>query len=573
MIQSTPISADAPRPSLPRRLGRPLIWLAAVLAVAFAAAVGGVLYALADAPPGVVANLEDGARDLPLDGTVRIRPGGWDAQVERATLLETQLAPNGSPSIARDVPLRVEVLQQHWMPGETELALRPANGALRPDATYRLLLGGTALAPTLPWPSRAPFEREVRFSTAASPRPVLAAGTTKLKWDEPFTIRWSMPIDDVSYELSPPGDSRTWIDPADRRIAYFQVLEPQEATTYQITVAAAQGANGVVLQAPASYSVVTPERPRLLGDEERVLELGQPLGLRFNQPLERIGYEISPEVESVWKPDRADPTAGQIGFEGLEQGKTYELTVTEAVTRDGAPLAEPQKVTIVTPQPLDLVELDTGPGPRASVRTRPVLTFNRPIRDRRAAEKAITVDPGIPGRFEWLDDQEVRFIPNRTLPYDTRITVRVEAGPDGARSVHGGYVEEPISWSFRTELDKIIEVDIGDQRMTLIQAGQVVRTFAVATGVPGADTPLGEFYVQYKMPRARFRGTNPGGRSYDIPDVNWVLAFQGDYTIHGAYWRSAFGTPGSNGCVSLTDPEAKILYDWAPEGTLVRIHM
>jgi lipoprotein-anchoring transpeptidase ErfK/SrfK len=108
--------------------------------------------------------------------------------------------------------------------------------------------------------------------------------------------------------------------------------------------------------------------------------------------------------------------------------------------------------------------------------------------------------------------------------------------------------------------------------MTLIEQGRAVQTLAVATGVPGADTPLGQFSVQYKMPVARFRGTNPGGRTYDIADVKWVLSFQGDYTIHGAYWRSAFGTPGSNGCVSLTDANAKLVYDWAPEGTLVRIH-
>jgi lipoprotein-anchoring transpeptidase ErfK/SrfK len=65
---------------------------------------------------------------------------------------------------------------------------------------------------------------------------------------------------------------------------------------------------------------------------------------------------------------------------------------------------------------------------------------------------------------------------------------------------------------------------------------------------------------------------NVNGSTYDIPDVKWVLAFMGDYTIHGAYWRSNFGAPGSNGCVSLTDADAKAVFDWAPEGTRVKIH-
>jgi lipoprotein-anchoring transpeptidase ErfK/SrfK len=74
------------------------------------------------------------------------------------------------------------------------------------------------------------------------------------------------------------------------------------------------------------------------------------------------------------------------------------------------------------------------------------------------------------------------------------------------------------------------------------------------------------------MPQTRMRGTNVDGSRYDIPDVKWVLAFQGDYTIHGVYWRSGFGRPASNGCVGLTDEDAKALFEWAPEGTRIKIH-
>lgn len=46
----------------------------------------------------------------------------------------------------------------------------------------------------------------------------------------------------------------------------------------------------------------------------------------------------------------------------------------------------------------------------------------------------------------------------------------------------------------------------------------------------------------------------------------------GDYTIHGAPWRSQFGFPQSNGCVSLDSRVAKQVYDWTPIGTPVNIH-
>jgi lipoprotein-anchoring transpeptidase ErfK/SrfK len=90
--------------------------------------------------------------------------------------------------------------------------------------------------------------------------------------------------------------------------------------------------------------------------------------------------------------------------------------------------------------------------------------------------------------------------------------------------------------------------------------------------VKGAETPHGSYRVQYKMPVARFRGVNPNGSRYDIPNVHWVLAFYEDYTIHGAYWRQVFGRPGSNGCISLTDPNAKVVYDFAEEGTRIEVH-
>ena len=55
-------------------------------------------------------------------------------------------------------------------------------------------------------------------------------------------------------------------------------------------------------------------------------------------------------------------------------------------------------------------------------------------------------------------------------------------------------------------------------------------------------------------------------------DVHWVMPFWGDYTIHGAYWRPRFGVPGSDGCVSMSDADAKSLFDWADVGTPVVIH-
>jgi lipoprotein-anchoring transpeptidase ErfK/SrfK len=73
------------------------------------------------------------------------------------------------------------------------------------------------------------------------------------------------------------------------------------------------------------------------------------------------------------------------------------------------------------------------------------------------------------------------------------------------------------------------------------------------------------------MAKARFQGVYPNGTRYDVPEVPWILAFSGDYTIHAAPWRSQFGQVGSNGCVTLPTDAARFVYDWAGDGTPIDI--
>jgi lipoprotein-anchoring transpeptidase ErfK/SrfK len=142
------------------------------------------------------------------------------------------------------------------------------------------------------------------------------------------------------------------------------------------------------------------------------------------------------------------------------------------------------------------------------------------------------------------------------------------------RGVPGG---KPIAPAPTSELrarpaGRIIDVSLNDQVLRLYEGGEEVFRSPVATGVEGAETPTGNFAVQYHMAQARFQGENPDGRRYDIPDVPWILAFSGDYTIHAAPWRSQFGQVGSNGCVTLPLEAAKFVYEWAEDGTPIYIH-
>lgn len=551
-----------------------MLWgVAIVLVVALAGSMGAMVAALELAPPGVGANVRDGSTDVAVTSPIRIVPQGWSSRVDGATLWETPMERDGSRGASREVPLQLQSVREGWQPGSTEVALRPVRGALLPDGEYRLALRGTALEMALPTPRPTPWERELRFTTPPSPRPIPAPDATSLKWEQPLAVRWSTPIDDFQVKATPSAQTRAWVDPADRRLSYVVIESPEDAQAYEVAVTGAQGTNGITLQHPTTYKVIAPTRPKLEGERKLTTELDAPIALRWNVPMERIAYQIDPPVPSRWERDPRDPSVTQLRLQELEQGATYEIKVIEARSRDGAPLEEPRTVTVQTPRRLLLEDVEVGTsGGRASVSAKPVIVFSQPIRDRGAAEAAIGVEPQTPGRFEWLDDSRVRFVPSRPFPYESKVTFTVKPGLNGPRSTSGAYFEREPAVSFATEIDKIIDVDVTKQVMRLISQGRVVHTFPVGTGVPGADTPLGEFNVQYKMPTARFRGTNVTGATYDLADVKWVMSFQGDYTIHGVYWRGGFGSRSSNGCVGLSDANAKTVYDWTPEGTLVKIH-
>jgi lipoprotein-anchoring transpeptidase ErfK/SrfK len=236
-------------------------------------------------------------------------------------------------------------------------------------------------------------------------------------------------------------------------------------------------------------------------------------------------------------------------------------------------LLGPVSAVLTTPAALRVVGFTPENGAReVAAGLDPILTFNAPVANPELAEESIVVEPATPGAFRWLAPDRVQFVTDKGFPYSTDISLTVEAGPDGLRSVDGGYVEEQARLAYRTRKHKRIDVDLSRQMVTLFEDGRPVFSTTASTGVRGAETPVGNWTIQYKMEKTRMRGVNPSGLRYDIPDVPWVMVLFGDYAMHGAPWRQAWGTPQSNGCVSMPTPAAKFVYDWTPNGTPVTVH-
>ena len=112
-----------------------------------------------------------------------------------------------------------------------------------------------------------------------------------------------------------------------------------------------------------------------------------------------------------------------------------------------------------------------------------------------------------------------------------------------------------------------IAVSLAEQRLWAYEGMRLVRQFQVSTGTVDNQTLAGLFRIYSKN-----KSANMDSQDYDVPAVPYVLFYDKDYALHGAYWHDAFGTPVSHGCVNLRVDDARWLYEWASVGMAVFIH-
>jgi lipoprotein-anchoring transpeptidase ErfK/SrfK len=118
-----------------------------------------------------------------------------------------------------------------------------------------------------------------------------------------------------------------------------------------------------------------------------------------------------------------------------------------------------------------------------------------------------------------------------------------------------------------------VEVNLSEQRAYLFQNEEVVQSWYISSGKDGFNSSTGDFRI-----RAKLESQNMGNRDltkapyYFTPDVPWVMYYNGDEALHGAYWHNNFGNQMSHGCINMPVDAAAFVYTWAPMGTEVSVH-
>jgi lipoprotein-anchoring transpeptidase ErfK/SrfK len=130
------------------------------------------------------------------------------------------------------------------------------------------------------------------------------------------------------------------------------------------------------------------------------------------------------------------------------------------------------------------------------------------------------------------------------------------------------------------EDERWIAVNLTTQRAMAFVGAQPVRVALVTTGMPGWETPTGDFRIYRRVENETMDSLGLGIPT-DSPDgwyVDNVLYTQyifSGITLHYNYWRpqSYFGNiPSSHGCVGLGLSDAKFLWDFADIGTRVVVY-
>ena len=178
-----------------------------------------------------------------------------------------------------------------------------------------------------------------------------------------------------------------------------------------------------------------------------------------------------------------------------------------------------------------------------------IVTFSGPVADRQAAEKSIsiTAPANLTGRFQWLEDTVVQWVPDQFWPAHSRITL-----------LAGG-----VRRSFGTGATVLGVGSLSNFTFTVSIDGVIMRQMPASFGKPRFATPVGSFSALEKAKSIVMDSSTIGiplsdPEGYKLTVADAVRITWGGVYIHSAPW--SVGSQGyanvSHGCINLSPNNA-----------------
>jgi lipoprotein-anchoring transpeptidase ErfK/SrfK len=274
-------------------------------------------------------------------------------------------------------------------------------------------------------------------------------------------------------------------------------------------------------------------------------------------------------VTGALSPDRTTWTAG----EPLGYDKVYTWAGSATGT-DGNPVAINGSFTTVTPRRQPRAKINTGDGKTYGIAMPIAITFDSPVTEKAAVQKALTVETSVPteGAWAWLDDRTVHWRPKAYWQPGTAVSVTAKLY--GVAYGNGAFGRQDLTSQFSIGRAQIVKANTQTHRWVVIRDGQQVADYPASYGLdsdPGRVTRSGIHVVMGKS--QTYFMTNPR-YDYENFEVKWAvrLSNNGEFS-HAAPWsvRDQGKRNVSHGCANLSPANAREYYDSAMIGDPVEI--
>ncbi len=154
---------------------------------------------------------------------------------------------------------------------------------------------------------------------------------------------------------------------------------------------------------------------------------------------------------------------------------------------------------------------------------------------------------------------------------DSNLWLQIDGGAHPGAYIFSKYVtsiaqpKPPVNFKIPdgvAQNDYWIDVDITKKILTLFQYDKPVFATYISPGLAASPTLGGTYRIWYKILKTRMHGGPPvATHFYDLPNVPYVMYYNGSFAVHGTYWHDKFGTRQSAGCTNLTQGDAKFIFE------------
>lgn len=205
--------------------------------------------------------------------------------------------------------------------------------------------------------------------------------------------------------------------------------------------------------------------------------------------------------------------------------------------------------------------------------------FNKPVTDKAAVERALTVSPSVAteGSFHWMSSQRVHWRPKEFWKPGT--TVKVNSSLRGVDAGGGTFGAGDHASSFTIGANHHALGDAAAHTVTLFENDKPIKTFPASFGQAKYPSQWGMHVAYEKHPTKRMRSESWGGPSegesgfYDeVLPLAVRISSNGEFVhVNGATVRQQGRSNVSHGCVNLSPANGRFFYDWVQIGDPVNI--